>query len=187
MSAVNRSFFMAKIRAKKEQEMSDVVNAMTGAKGVVFANFAGIDVSSVNELRRRCRQAGVKYGVSKKTLLKKAFEQVGITDIDPKTFPGGLAVVFGYEDEVAAARILKDFAKDHESLKFVGGLIPEANSWRFLDVAEVSALSKLPGKQELIGQVVGTIAAPLRGFVSVLAGPSRSLVQVLSAISQAKN
>ncbi len=174
---------MAKSRASKGATIAAIDKAFDGAKGVVFANFAGLNVKATTDLRRKCRAAGVNYVVAKKTLLKLAFEKANVKDMNPRTLQGGLAVVFGYDDEVAAAKLLKEFAAANEALQFVGGLMPTADGWSYIDARGVKALASLPGKQELIGQVVGTIAAPLRGFVSVLNGNLQSLVQVLSAIS----
>lgn len=178
---------MAKSRSQKLQEVSELVDALGSAKGVVFANFAGLDVKATQELRRKCRDAGVRYAVAKKTLLRIAFEQANITEVNPRDLDGNISVVFGYSDEVAAAKLLREFAKEHDALAFVGGLIPQGDGWNYLNTAEVTNLSKLPSKEELIGQLVGTIAAPLRNFVSVLNGPQRSLVQVLSAIQDSKS
>lgn len=175
---------MAKSRSQKQQEVSEIVDALADAKGVVFANFAGLDVKATQDLRRRCREAGVRYAVAKKTLLKIAFQEAGVTDVNPRELEGNISVVFGYSDEVAAAKLLREFAKENEALSFVGGLISQGEAWSYLDAAEVTNLSKLPSKEELVGKLVGTIAGPLRGFVSVLNGPQRSMVQVLSAISQ---
>lgn len=176
---------MAKSRTQKAGTLDELSEALNGAKGIVFANFAGLNVKATTALRRSCRESNVKYVVAKKTLLKIAFDKLNIT-MNPRGLTGGVAIVFGYEDEISAAKLLREFAKENEALKFVGGLIPDATGWKELDAASVTALSKMPGKQELIGQVVGTIAAPLRGFVSVLSGNARSLVQVLKAIEQSK-
>jgi len=177
--------FMAKSRQTKVEEIKELVGAVSDAEGIVFANFAGLTVSDINDLRRRCREADVQYFVAKKTLLKIAFEKAGVDAIDAKQLSGSVAAVFG-KDEVVAAKILNEFAKTHESLQFVSGALPKGGGWQALSAAEVEQLADLPSKTELIGQMVGTLTAPLRGFVTVLSGPSRSLVQVLSAISQAK-
>jgi large subunit ribosomal protein L10 len=178
---------MAKSRLQKQQEVSEIVDALADAKGVVFANFAGLGVKATQDLRRKCREAGIRYAVAKKTLLKIAFEQAGLTNVNPRQLEGNISVVFGYSDEVAAARLLREFAKENEAITFVGGLIPQGETWSYLDATEVTNLSKLPSKEQLIGQLVGVIAAPLRNFVSVLNGPQRSLVQVLSAIQESKS
>ena len=178
---------MGKTRAEKVVAIEKIEQALAGAKGVAFVNFAGLTVKEVTELRRQCRAAGVAYFVAKKTLLKLAFERAGTTgSMNPRELPGGIAAVFGTSDEISAAKLVNGFAKDHPAVQFVGGLLPEGTAWKFLSAAEVTLLAKLPGRQELLAQFVGTVANPLRGFVGVLAGTMRSFVQVLEAVRQAK-
>jgi len=88
-------------------------------------------------------------------------------------------VAFGYQDEVAPAKILNDFAKNNEHLKILGGILEN----KFIDKMSVISLAKLPSKQELLGQLVGTIAAPMSGMLNVLQGNLRGLVRVLSIIN----
>lgn len=177
---------MAKSRSDKTATLEELAGAFEGAKGVVFANFAGLGVKATTELRRKCRAEGVKYIVAKKTLLKIAFEKASVTGVNPRDLDGGVAAVFGYEDEISAAKLLKEVADTNEALKFVGGMIPEASGWRYLDLQGVTALAAMPSKQQLLGQVVNVMASPLSGLVNVLQGNLRSLVQVLKAIEQAK-
>lgn len=177
---------MAKTRSKKEQEVSDLTDSLANAKGVVFANFAGLDVKATQSLRLKCREQGIRYAVAKKTLLQIAFADAKIEGINPRELQGNIAVVVGYSDEVAAAKLLNDFAKENKAMSLVAGLIPQGEGWNYLDAKAVVSLAKLPSKDQLIGQLVGVIAAPLRNFVGVLNGPQRSLVQVLSAIKDAK-
>ena len=177
---------MAKSRIDKTETLNELEGALKDAKGIVFANFAGLNVKATTELRRKCREANVKYIVAKKTLLKNAFEKAGVEGVNPRELSGGIAVVFGYEDEIAAAKLLKEVAVTNEALKFVGGLIAEPSGWKYLNERGVKALAVLPGKHELRGQVVGVMVAPVRGVVNVLAGSMRSFVQVLGAIEKAK-
>ncbi|MFA7286488.1 MAG: 50S ribosomal protein L10 [Patescibacteria group bacterium] len=177
---------MPKTREKKHEEIEALVAEAQKAKGVVFANFAGLTVGEVSALRRECQVKGVTYLVAKKTLLKRAFEAVGIT-ADPKQIQGNVAVIFGSEDELAPAKVISGFAKTHDKLQFSGGLMSTPSGWHLLSVADVKGLAMLPSKEELIAKLVGSLAAPLRGTLGVLSGPSRSLVQVLSAIAQTKS
>ena len=103
--------------------------------------------------------------------------EVGL-EVDTKNFEGGVAAVFGFEDEVAPAQLIAAFAKKHDIVSIYGGML-EGN---FIDSNKVKELAKLPSKQQLLGQLVGTINAPVSGFVNVLAGNLRGLVTVLNAI-----
>ena len=127
------------------------------------------------------REEEITCVASKKTFVKKALADVGM-DIDTKQFDGAPAVFIGLEDEVAPAQIVANFAKDHKMMTIFGGIL----EGQFISEAKVTELSKLPSKQQLLGQLVGTLNAPISGFVNVLAGNLRGLVTVLSAIKEQK-
>ncbi len=172
---------MAKTRQKKEQDMKLLVDGIKKAKSVVFANFQGLKVSESEELRGLCREQNIGFIASKKTLLNKALKDAGF-DVDAKAFTGGVAVVLGNEDEVAPAQTIAKFAKAHEVVSIFGGLL----EGQFIDAGKVKELSTLPSKQQLLGQLVGTLNAPISGFVNVLAGNMRGLVNVLNGIKESK-
>ena len=172
---------MPKTRGQKEQAMHALTDAVKQSKSVVFANFQGLKVSESEELRRLCRKEGIEYLAAKKTLVAKALKDAGIEG-NPKSFVGAVSVVFGTLDEVAPAQILANFAKNHEVVKLFGGILEGA----FIDGAKVAELSKLPSKQQLLQRLVGTLNAPISGFVTVLAGNLRGLVTVLDAIKTQK-
>jgi len=172
---------MAKTRQQKETNVQTLLDGIKAAKGVVFANFQGLKVSESEQLRGLCREQNIDYIASKKTLLKKALANAGF-EIDTKSFEGGMAIVLGREDEVAPAQIIAKFAKAHEVVRIFGGIL----EGQFIDAAKVTALSKLPGREQLLSQLVGALNAPLSGLVNVLAGNMRGLVNVLNAIKQAK-
>lgn len=172
---------MAKTRQEKEASFQVLSEGLKSAKSVVFANFQGLKVKESEELRKLCRAENVRYVASKKTILKKALENAGHT-IDSKSFDGGVSVVLGLSDEVAPAQLMAKFAKTHEAVRVFGGLL----EGQFIDAAKVIALSKLPTKHQLLGQLVGTLNAPVSGFVRVLAGNLRGLVTVLNAVKEKK-
>jgi|APSaa5957512535_1039671.scaffolds.fasta_scaffold84372_1 large subunit ribosomal protein L10 len=174
-------YFMAKTKQQKEQSITSITEGMKSAKAVVIANFQGLKVSEMEELRAKCRENNITCVASKKTFVKKALADVGM-DIDTKQFDGAPAVFIGLEDEVAPAQIVANFAKDHKMMTIFGGIL----EGQFISEAKVTELSKLPSKQQLLGQLVGTLNAPISGFVNVLAGNLRGLVTVLSAIKEQK-
>ncbi len=172
---------MAKTKQQKQEHLEDLTNRLGTAKAAVFANFQGLTVPETEALRKECRDNNVTVIASKKTLLRNALANAG-HDVDTKAFEGGVAAIFGNEDEVAAAQIVANFAKDHEVVTIFGGVL-EGN---YIDAAKVTELSKLPSKQQLLGQLVGTLNAPISGFANVLAGNIRGLVTVLNGIKEAK-
>jgi large subunit ribosomal protein L10 len=106
-----------------------------------------------------------------------------MNDLDTKTFDGKLAVIFSYRDEVSPAKVIDTFRKDKEDkIFFLGGIM----EGKLLSQSEVETLAKLPTKQELLSKLVGSLNAPISGFVNVLAGNLRGLVTVLKAIEEQK-
>ncbi len=173
---------MAKTRQQKETSVKDLVERIQAAKAVVFANFQGLKVSESEELRGQCREQNIDYLASKKTLLKHALSEAGY-DQDIKAFVGGIAVVLGHEDEVAPAQVIDRFAQKHEVATIYGGIL----EGKFIDAVKVKELAKLSSKPQLYAKLVGTINAPVSGFVNVLAGNLRGLVQVLNAVKESKS
>jgi len=174
---------MPKTKQQKEVAVKDLTEKIKKAKSMVFVNFDGLKVKEIEQIRKKCRAESIDYLVAKKTLMKKAFKDAGLEQIDPKSFEKETATVISYEDEVAPARIVQSFTKEHEALKAFGGVL----EGKFVEKNKIIELSKLPSKNELLAKVVGSIKAPVSGFVNVLAGNLRNLVYVLNAIKDSKN
>jgi large subunit ribosomal protein L10 len=172
---------MPKSRKQKEVGIDALVMGLKNAKASIFANFQGLKVSESEELRKACRAEKVIVLATKKTLLRRALEDLGIIGIDPKVFAGGVAVFMG-SDEVTAAKVVNTFAKNHEIVSLFGGVL----EGKYMEANQVKALAALPSKKELLGQLVGTLNAPISGLVNVLAGNLRGLVSVLNNIKEAK-
>ncbi len=172
---------MPKTREQKEMTAARLADMLRGAKSVVFAKYEGLPVKDIETLRRQAKEQGVVYTVVKKTLLRRALQAVGFA-VDPKAFDGNFATVVGKTDEVTPAKLVAAFAKEHEAMKIAGGVF----EGKAMDAAGMVALAKLPTKKELLGSLVGTLQAPVSGFVNVLAGNLRGLVTVLGAIREKK-
>lgn len=174
---------MAKTKVQKKAALDGLQTSVDNMKSAVFVNFSGIPVKEINTLRNSCKDENVGYTVAKKTLLKKVLKEKGFKGIDEQAFDGEVATVIGFEDEVAPARLVSKFAKEHEKMKIIGGVL----EGEIIGNEKVIALAKLPSKQELMAKVVGSIAAPLSGFVNVLQGNLRGLVYTLYAIKEKKS
>jgi large subunit ribosomal protein L10 len=173
---------MPKTKQQKKVIVENLGEDVKKAKAVVFANFQGLTVKDSEDLRQKCRQEGVGVTVAKKTLLRKVCEELGFEDINPKTFEGGVATFTSADDEVAPARVVANFAKQNDKVIIFGGVLEN----KFIAGDYVKSLAALPSKQELLGKLVGSINAPVSGFVNVLAGNLRSLVNVLNNIKESK-
>jgi large subunit ribosomal protein L10 len=171
---------MAKTRAQKEKTLGDLEEKFSKIKAAVFVSFKGLKVKDATKLRNILRKEKIDYEVAKKTLLKLALGKNKLEGIDPKKLEGNIAVAFGYDDEVAPAKILNQFKAQNEALKILGGIVEN----KYIDSAQVIALANIPGRQELLAKLVGSINSPVSGFVNVLAGNLRGLVQVLKAMSE---
>ena len=176
---------MPKSKVQKQEILRSLEKKIGEAKSVVFAGFNALGVKDNESLRDKLRQENGEYYVAKKTLLNLAFKNKGVDGLDAKGLDGKIAAVFSYGDEVAAAKVLDNFRQDKEKsdkLYFLGGLL----EGKFLSKEEIEALAKLPSKTELYARLVGSINAPVSGFVNALAGNLRNLVYVLKAIEEKK-
>lgn len=171
---------MAKTKAKKTQELNKLIENLKSAKTTVLADFQGLKVTESEDLRSQLRKEKIDYCVAKKTLLNLAIKEAGIEDISAKSLEGGLSLAFGAEDEVAPARALNTFSKNHEAIKILGGIFEN----KFVSKEKIIELANLPTREELIAKTIGSIKSPLSGFVNVLSGNLRGLVNVLKAISE---
>ena len=175
---------MAISRVAKEQAVDQLTGELGRIKLAVMTDYRGLTVREVEELRGILREQGMTYRVSKNTLLRIATKNnPTLKDVDPQTFTGPMALAMGFDDEVAPARVIFQYAKKHDALEIVGAITGDGT---VLDAAQVKALANLPTREQLLAQVVGTIAAPLSGFVSVMSGNLRSIVYVLNALQEQK-
>ncbi len=158
--------------------MRELTDAFGKSVSVVFANFSGLPVKEAEALRKQARAEQMGIMVAKKTLLEKATTDAGLTDVSPRSFGGEVLTLFGYGDEVAPARLLHKFGKTHSMVKMIGGILER----HFVSAAKIKELALLPSKQELLAKLVGSMNAPVSGFVNVLAGNLRGLVRVLDGI-----
>ncbi|TAK89683.1 50S ribosomal protein L10 [Patescibacteria group bacterium] len=175
---------MAITRQRKEETVAQLQDTLGQLKLMVMTDYRGLTVPEITELRGKLRDSGVNYSVTKNTLLRIAAKNTpNLADIDPATFTGPMALAISTEDEVEPARVVFQYAKEHKALEIVGAITGDG---QLLSPAEVKALATLPTREQLIAQVVGTIAAPLSGLVGVMGANVRGIVTVLNAIKEAK-
>ncbi|HLA49472.1 MAG TPA: 50S ribosomal protein L10 [Candidatus Saccharimonadales bacterium] len=174
---------MALTRDKKEQVISEIEGLLSDSKLTVIAKYQGTSVTAMQQLRRAATSEGTKLHVVKNRLFKRALAANDkFKNIDTAEFVGQLLYAFNSEDEVAPARSLADFAKTNPQLEFVAAITADG---QLLAAAAVKDLASLPTKNVLRAQLVGTIGAPLNGFVNVLAGNIRGVLNVLNGRADA--
>ena len=170
---------MALTKDKKQAVVDELSTLLGTAKIAVIAEYTGLTVKEMQQLRRQAKEQSTSVRVAKNRLAKIAFSKAdGFKDADLADLQGQMVYAISSEDEVAPAQILAAFAKKHPNLKLVSAI---DNTGQLMDEAQVKHLASLPSKDQLRGQLVGTIAAPLSGFVTVISGNMRGLVNVLNA------
>lgn len=170
---------MAISKDKKTSLVAELVELLDSAKMTVGAHYSGLSVADLQDLRREARAAGVTIKVVKNRLVRVALAQSETyKNADTGLLTGQLLYAISADDEVAPAQVLAKFAKTHEGLKLACGFDATGAA---LDQARVTALANLPTKDQLRGQLVSVIAAPLSGVVGVLNGNLRSVLYVLNA------
>jgi len=153
-------------KQQKQKSLESIKTKVTGQKAVVFADFSKVPSKDLFNLRNNLKDSGCDMKIGKKTLIRIAFGQLGISfwkQIKQCT-PGQLALILGVEDELAPARISNEFAKKVENFKILGGIFEN----KFINKDKVITLASIPPKPELLGRLVGSIASPMSSFVRVL-------------------
>ncbi len=174
---------MAKTKAQKKKIMEDLEKKFNKMKIVVFADYFGLKVKEMQELKKLLKEKGSEYLVAKKTLIKLALKKSGVKDINLDEMDGGLSIVFGYQDELEPVKVITKFSKEHKAFKTSGGIL----EGKFIDLEKIIELSKLPTKQELISKLLWQIKAPVSGLIGVMKGNLRGLVCVLNSYQRLIN
>ncbi len=174
---------MAKSREAKNTELTELVDLLGTSKLTVFAQYSGLTVAQMQKLKNDSKESSTQVRVAKNRLVKLAASKVdSMKDTDLSDLTGQLLYAFNSDDEVAPAQALNAFAKNNPQLQFVGAV---SETGEYLDAQQVKALADLPSKDQLRGQLVGVLAAPLSGLVGVLGGNMRGFVTVLNARKEA--
>ncbi|MGH7195379.1 MAG: 50S ribosomal protein L10 [Candidatus Saccharimonadales bacterium] len=174
---------MALTKPKKSEIVAEVGELLGSSKLTVITKYQGTTVQAMQDLRRQASQNGTRLKVAKNRLVKIALEQnATFKNIDTTVLEGMLMYAFNAEDEAAPAQTIASFAKTNGTLEFVGAITADG---QFMSAEDVKALAALPSKDQLRGLLVGTLAAPLSGFVNVLSGNLRGVLNALSAHAEA--
>lgn len=170
-----------KVLSAKKQVVESLTEKLKNAKSVVLADYRGLTVAQDTEFRSALRKANVEYLVVKNTLLSFAAKENGLDDLVPH-LSGPTSMAISYDDLVAPAKVLVEYSKKFEKLELKTGVVEGS----IIDLSQVTALAELPPKEVLIAQMLGSMNAPITGFVTVLNGTIRSLAIALNAIAEQK-
>jgi len=166
---------------KKKAVVEELHEKFSRSKVVIITDYKGLDVAAVSSLRRKLRDVDVEYKVVKNTLLVRASEDTDAALIKD-SFKGPSAVALSYDDPVAPAKVLSDFAKENEKLEIKIGVM----EGRILDISAIKALSSLPSRDVLLAQVLSAMNGVPTSLVSVLSALPRQFLNVLQAIKDQK-
>ena len=165
-------------RLQKKDYIQSLNTDLKSAGLVVVTHYQGLTVAEISQLRRKARDAGAKFQVTKNTLTKLSLDGTNFAGI-VEMFSGPTAIAYS-EDPVAAAKVLVDYAKDNEKLKILGGALGE----RQLKLAEVQTLAKMPSLDQLRSTILGLLQAPATKIARVLQEPGGQVARVLNAHAQ---
>lgn len=168
-------------RAKKAEMLKNLKEKLQKSEAVFITTFRGLKVSEVNEIRKLVREKGGEYRVFKNTLIRIGTENTPYQPV-MDFVEGPTALVFVYKDPVEIAKVLKNFVKEHPALELRGFVL----KGKGYDANAIDQLVKLPPKEVLLAQLIGTIQAPLANFVGVLSAILRNFLYVLKAIEEKK-
>ena len=167
---------------QKEQVLKDTQERITDVRGIYLADFSGLTVEKMTDLRRRCREQGVQFRVIKNTLLRRAFNARGITELDD-FLVGNTGLVFSPASEMAPARILSDFAKENEKLKVKAAVV----DGRLFDAKSIAMLATLPSREVLLSQVLATFIAPMTQFLAAVNAALATPANMADALHREKS
>lgn len=165
----------------KKQFVKSLKDRLQKSKVVILTDYKGLDVAAMTELRAKLREAQIEYQVIKNTMLRLASEGTDAEAIKD-SFKGPSAVALSFEDPVAPAKILTDFAKDHDKLEIKIGVM----GGKVLEPDSIKALSALPSREELLATVLSAMNAVPTSLVTALSDVPRRMVNVLQAIKDQK-
>jgi large subunit ribosomal protein L10 len=167
-------------RQEKEAVVAEVAAKVASAKAIVLAEYRGLEVGSMTELRRKARRSGVYLRVLKNTLARRAVKD---TPFERLTDEMKGPLLYGFSsDPVATAKVMSEFAKGHEKLVIRAGAMPNA----VISAKEVTALASMPSREELLAKLLGTLQAPITQFVRTLNEVPARFVRAVAAVRDAR-
>ncbi len=167
---------------QKEAILKDTAERIANVTGLYLADFSGLTVESMTKLRKQCREQGVQFRVIKNTLLRRAFNDRGITALDD-FLVGNTGLVFSTSSETAPAKILSDFAKENDKLKVKAAVV----DGKLFDGKAVAKLAALPSREVLLSQVLATFIAPMSQFLAAVNAALATPANMADALHREKS
>lgn len=168
-------------KAKKAENIAELRAKFEKANAAFIAEYKGIKAVVMNDLRKSLRANSIEFKVVRNTLARRAVAGLG-AEVVTKDLKGSTAIVFSYNDAAQAAKAITQFAKEQPGLKLRGGVLGA----KAITADDIVGLSQLPSREVLLAKLLGTLNAPVSGFVCVLSGVPRKLLYALNAVGSAK-
>lgn len=168
-------------KAQKAEVVASLLGQVQKSHALVLADYRGISVADMSQLRSQLKETGAELKVVKNTLMRRAVTQAGADSLVP-LIEGPVAVTFIQGDPVGPAKVLVNFSRTRRLLQIKGGYL----AGRVIGADDVRSLAELPPRDVLLARVVSGMKAPLNRLVSALSGPITGLVYSLEAIRKAK-
>ncbi|WP_138420189.1 50S ribosomal protein L10 [Aquibacillus sediminis] len=150
---------MSKVIEHKKQVVTEIADKFRESQSTILVDYRGLDVAEVTELRNQLREAGVDFKVYKNTMTRRATEAAELTELND-VLVGPTAIAFSKDDVVAPAKILNNFAKEHDALEIKGGVI----EGKVASLEQIKELADLPNYEGLLSMVLSVLQAPVRNF-----------------------
>lgn len=166
---------------EKKRIVEDLHEKFSNSKVVILTDYKGLDVDSINDLRRKLRELQIQYQVVKNSLLIRASKDTDV-ELIKDSFKGPSAVALSFDDPVSPAKVLTDFASENEMLEIKVGVM----NGKVLDISSIKALSSLPTREVLLGQLLSLMNGVPTGFVRALVDVQRRFLNVMVAIKEQK-
>jgi large subunit ribosomal protein L10 len=167
--------------ADKKKIVTDLQERFSRSKVVIVTDYKGLDVTSINALRRELKESQIEYQVVKNSLLIRASEQTDV-ELIKENFKGPSAIALSYDDPVAPAKVLTEFAKKHELLEIKAGVM----SGKALDLGSIKTLAALPSREVLLAKLLSVMHGVPTALVRALGDIPRQMMNVLQAIKEQK-
>jgi len=169
--------------AQKEQTVAGLREIIAGSKGAILTDYRGLTVAEVSNLRKKLRDNKAEYHIVKNTLFKRALGGELTPELE-KLLVGPTAIVFAQEDIVAPAKTIIDFvaAAKKQDVKVKGGYL----DGKIYSVAQVTSISKLPPRPQIVAQLIGTLNGPMSSLVGTLDGIIGEFVRTVQSIADQK-
>lgn len=150
---------MSKVIEQKKQVVSEITNKLRESQSTILVDYRGLSVAEVTELRAQLREAGVEFKVYKNTMTRRAVQEAELAELTD-SLVGPTAIAFSNEDVVAPAKVLNNFAKEHEALEIKGGAIEGSVA----TLEQIKELASLPSYEGMVSMLLSVLQAPVRNF-----------------------